>query len=324
MKQALLITFGCSWTFGIGAGYVEGMSDSDYRELHENIEFADQLSFRAVLSEKFNLLNRNFASGGSSNQRQFRLAKNFFISKEFSELQKKYDNVIVLWGITSTARNECYRLTDKRYYNFLYNLKPENNWPLPEMFVKYSYDHDSLVDELAAEISHWNEFFKYKNIKNLWFDTFNHYDYLGFEKKLDNQHKIEYENVKGIDWPTWENYRIGNFAGINREIIDEIQKFPIDFMTSILEENESRYRNINLDNLIFQELNPRDLMSLLAKQYGLNDVDKQYHKSIWRKDTNRVDFLVSKKILNPYSYHPTKLGHQIIADVLAPFIEKLI
>lgn len=323
MKKTLLVTFGCSWTLGVGVGYTPTLTRDEYMNIAWDCQACDSLSFRGLLSKKFNLETRNFASGGSSNQRQFRLARNFFISKEFSQLQKKYDNIIILWGITSTARNECYRLTDKRYYNFFYGHKIPN-WPLPEMFVKYSYDHDILVDELAIEITYWNEFFKYKNIKNLWFDTFNHHDYLNFEKKLYNQHKIEYENARGSEWPTWKNYRIGNFAGVNQKIIDEIQKFPGDFITSRLEEHEPHYRNINLDNLIFQELTPRDLMSLLAKQHGLNDIDNQYHKSMWEKDTNRVDFLTSEKILNPYTYHPTKLGHRAIADMLAPFIEKLI
>jgi hypothetical protein len=266
-------------------------------------ELNNKFSFRGILAEKFELVNKNFAAGGSSNQKQFRLAKKFFTSVYFSKLQKKYDNIIVLWGITSTARNEFYQISTNDYFNFFYSDKSDSNWPFPKLLVKHSYDHNTCVDELSTEILFWNEFFKYKNIKNLWFDTFNHHDYFYINEN-------DYNIFKGADWPVWENYVVNNFTGVSRDIVNEI--------------TDSFWTNFGDNKIIYREINPRDLMSLLAKEYGLIDIDTHMHTSEWINDTNRVDFLVSIKILNPISYHPTKLGHQKIAEILTPFIEKLI
>ena len=303
MKQTLLITFGCSWTFGVGVGYVENMKKEDYIKIAWSAELSNKFSFRGILAEKFDLVNKNFAEGGSSNQKQFRLAKKFFTSVEFNELRKKYDNIIVLWGITSTARNEFYRISTNDYHNFFYSDNTDSNWPFPKLLVKHSYDHNTCVDELSAEILFWNEFFKCKNIKNLWFDTFNHHNYFYINEN-------DYNIFKGTDWPLWENYVVTNFIGVSQEIVNEITEFC--------------WTNSSDNKIIYREINPRDLMSLLAKEYGLVDIDGQMHMSEWKDDTNRTKFLVLNKILNPISYHPTKLGHQKIAEILAPFIEKLI
>jgi hypothetical protein len=56
-------------------------------------------------------------------------------------------------------------------------------------------------------------------------------------------------------------------------------------------------------------------MSQLAIKNGMDKPDSDYHKSDWLVDSERVEFLVSKKLLNPYSHHPTELGHQQLANM---------
>ena len=70
-----------------------------------------------------------------------------------------------------------------------------------------------------------------------------------------------------------------------------------------------------IDNLI-DVGSPRDLLSNLARLNGMTKLDNQYHHSYWKKDSNRVEFLVEKGILNPHSHHPTKIGHKAIADII--------
>jgi len=172
VKRALL-TFGCSWTAGIGSCYTEGMSEEELRQSAWDNSINDRLSFRGLLSQKYNLVNKNWSEGGSSNQRQFRLAKLFFSSDEFKLLQKEFDQILVLWGITSTARNEMFSIEDNGLTNFFY----KDSMPLAKMLMMYSYNHQHEVDQLAIEMHHWDIFFKNLNISNLWFDTFNHHDY---------------------------------------------------------------------------------------------------------------------------------------------------
>ena len=53
-----------------------------------------------------------------------------------------------------------------------------------------------------------------------------------------------------------------------------------------------------------------DLLSKLA-----DNNDRTYHKSRWTDDVDvRAKIGIEKGFLNPISRHPTKLGHEVIAD----------
>ena len=250
--KSLLVTFGCSWTFGVGAGYRPGMSDDEYKNIAWDTNLANKLSYRGVLSSELDLTNISFAAGGSSNQKQFRLAKTFFPTANL----KEYTNVIVLWAITSTARNELYSLEQNKLVNFKYE---QDDLKLTKALVKWSYNHDHEVAQLATEMLFWNDYFKAKNIKNLWLDTFNHHNY-----------------------------------------------------------------PMTIPNLVGVDTNPRDMLSQLALSNGMTDLDDNYHLSSWSVDSNKIPFLTSKGLLNPISNHPTELGHRQIANLLKPYIEKLL
>lgn len=256
--KTLLVTFGCSWTLGVGVGYTPGMSEDELKKIAWQPEICDEFSFRSLLAKKYNLVNKNFSEGGSSNQRQIRFAKDFFSSDEFDRLKTEFDKIIVLWGITSTARNEMWSTELNRRANFFYS----DPLDLAKTLTLLSYNHDYEVKLLAAEIQHWNTFFKNLNISNLWFDTFNHHDYI--------------------------------------------------------------FSNASIENLIFKNKNPRDLMSILAINNGLKNVNDQYHTSNWKMDSKRVEYLVKQRILNPFSHHPTRQGHIQIANILAEHIEAIL
>lgn len=301
MKR-LLITLGCSWTYGVGVGYTEGMSAEEYKSLAWNTDLCDQYSFRGLLCQKFGLENKNFSLGGSSNQAQFRRAKVFFSSEEFKKIKKEYDQILVLWGITSTARNELYNLQTNKLENFFYTT---TDWPLGKAILKYTYNHDHEVDLLNTEINHWNMFFDSLGISNLWFDTFNHHDYRFPLIKIEG-FRQQYESCRGPEWPTWEQFRSGNFE-VRQDILEEINDVA-----------RWQFCNPPIKNLIFENKNPRDLLSLLCIKQGFDDVvDNKTHYSDWANDSNRIDFLLKCKILNPISKHPTKKGHQEIAELLS-------
>jgi hypothetical protein len=182
--KPLLVTFGCSWTYGVGVGYEPGMSNSEFTEIERISDICNQYSFRGLLSSKYNLENKNFAHGMASNQRQFRLAKEFFTSSEFDELKNKHSKIIVLHAITSTARNEMFIIEKNNMVSFKYDLKlsqPTNE--LSKAILTYSYNHENEVAQLATEMKFWNKFYSLNNISNLWIDTFNHHDYPGY---IDN------------------------------------------------------------------------------------------------------------------------------------------
>jgi hypothetical protein len=288
-----LITFGCSWTFGVGVGYEEGMKRPEYEKIAWEKSVCDQLSFRGLLSQKYNLVNVNFSIGGSSNQSQFRLAKIFFSSLEFKKMQKEFDQITVLWGITSTARNELFSIEKSQLVNFFYSRESQ----LAKSLIKFSYDHQNEVNLLEIEMNHWDIYFENLNVNNLWFDTFNHHNY-------QEIYKPSYEACAGPDWPTWEKFCCQEFTNVSSQVIDKI------YDTLYL-----------LPNFILRNKNPRDLLSQLAINNGSTTIDNQFHSSDWMIDTDRVPYLVDRGILNPHSHHPTKIGHEQIANILDEYIK---
>ena len=177
--DGLLVTLGCSWVKGIGANYEEGMTREEYKEHSKLEEYIAPHAFRTLLAERNNLELVSFGAGGSSNKRQFRKATEFFSSPEFEEYQNKYSTIIVLWGLTSTARTEKYDTRYRGWMNFLYGSEPKDPDYIEHnnLMLKRFHDNQAEVDLLSDQMRHWNEFFKYKGVKNLWFDILNHHDY---------------------------------------------------------------------------------------------------------------------------------------------------
>jgi|TARA_B100000085_G_scaffold124379_1_gene113175 lysophospholipase L1-like esterase len=184
--DGLLVTLGCSWVKGIGAQYEDGMSMDEYREHNKLEEYIAPHAFRTLLAERNNLEIVNFGEGGSSNKKQFRYATEFFSSPEFEEYQNKYSTIIVLWGLTSTARTEKFDTNFKQWINLLYGAEHRNDPDYVghnDIMLRRFYDNQAEIDVLSDQMRHWNEFFKYKGVKNLWFDILNHHDY---KYKFDN------------------------------------------------------------------------------------------------------------------------------------------
>lgn len=197
-----LLTLGCSWTFGVGANYTPAMSREEYMATAWS-DAAEKNSFRTLLSKKYNLNNINCSLGGSSNQRQFRLAEECFFNHQITE--KKYNDVkdpswpeftsvddvpdhirrelievhkikkpdIVLWAITSVARNEVWNINTNDYENFFYHHKTD----FAKFWLRNIYDYDESVCRLTSQMLLWNNYFKANDIKVIWVDTFNVHNY---------------------------------------------------------------------------------------------------------------------------------------------------
>jgi len=171
-----LMTFGCSWTFGIGAAWEPGMSKDEL----EKLLFEDEsrnASFRTLISKQLNLENVNFGIGGSSNHYQFRSAREWFTKSENIE-RIKDNGAIVLWGITSIYRNEAYDPLTKQYKNFLYHVDhPGTLGDINKFFFKYLHDDDNEIKTLTENMLLWNRIFSSLHIPVIYFDTFNKHTY---------------------------------------------------------------------------------------------------------------------------------------------------
>ena len=200
-----LITFGCSWTKGIGIPYEKGMSKKEYLEVRRTQEdVMDKHSFRGILSERLGFENINFATGGSSNQRQERFATEYFNTHS-------PEDTVVLWGITSIGRNEV--MIDGERYNIKGGSNQFHEWRKPKLrsHVRYYYEHfydeKNEIERLGNAMIHWNKFFEAYHIPNLWFQTFNTYE---FPQKIDRllpidllTHITHYYDIEDIHESSW-------------------------------------------------------------------------------------------------------------------------
>ena len=300
-----MITFGCSWTYGVGVNYQPNMNKEVFEKDAWNEEICNNLSWRGVICKKYNIQNINFSLPGSSNQKQFRQAENFFPTDKFKKLQKQYDRIIVLWGITSTARNEVYSVDDKNIKDLFYHQDSK----LSKFLLLNCYSHSYEVAVIRRQMIFWEHYFSLLNIENYWFDTLNTHNYHVNDFKFFNDlpTKEQYQTTAGSDWPSFENFCSGNFKGISDKIIQEI--------TSI-------YNNILPPrNILDNDMSARDLMSWLCLQSDIQNFDDSYHLSRWEVDGGRIEHLKSKKIVNPISLHPTKDAHEKLAEYFSERIK---
>jgi len=257
----ILITFGCSWTKGVGAGYgkeYKSKNKVDFRTKCWDCSLNDPYAYRSLLCKKYNLENIDFSLGGASNQNQFRLSEQFFVSKEFDNIQKENQgNIYVMWAITSTARGEFYANHLNKFKTIIYNARKDKNdleYNLSKLIAYNFYNHNAEVKVLNNRMKHWNKYFEAFGIKNIWVDTFNHHEY----------------------------------------------SEPVN-------------------NLCFKDDIPRDLLSKITKNKF-----KIQHVSDWLDSCIITENAIENELLNPYSKHPTSKGHEVIAEILSPEIEKLI
>ncbi len=245
-QSRLLVTFGCSWTFGVGVQYQPGMTKKQYKAIVHREDSAG-LTFRRRLAANYQCAEHNHAVMGSSNQQQFRLAKEFFSPDQVEKLKKQFSTITVLWGITSTARSEYFDASS----NLFEPIYSGDSTPPAKSWIA-NYNHEHEVQQLSVAITYWDEYFRNHGMQNFWFDTFNHHNY------------------------------------------------QVDI----------------LKNFIYNNKQPRDLLSQMLIQHGHAVPDSKYHLSNWSLDTARLDALVDLQLVNPLSFHPTQLGHEMLYTML--------
>ena len=305
MKDRLFIFLGCSWVYGKFINWeLNAKNTPDVDPLFE-AEQARLHSFRSLLVNHYDVDHVSFAEGGSSNERQFRFASEFFLqthnNSDFARTQKQYNlvrasdwpdlntiedfkllsepqldecalknvnvpdwlerisrykDVTVFWFITSTHRREMYNGDVTEYDNFfLSDMKNPvvRARLMTELIVKQGYySVDEELKKLAAQKQLWNSYFKSCNIRNLWFDTFNHYD-----------------------WPV----TVDNQFDFGTEYTDIMSNMYVAI------KHEKPKKNL-------------------------------FHFSIWEADEERSQLLVETGHLNPVTLHPTVKGHKLISDLM--------
>jgi hypothetical protein len=286
--HSTLVTFGCSWTYGVGAYY----TDNDVTNLEKDttppssgpgkfwdLSEIEPYAFRTLLSRKFNLENINYSEGGASNDYNFYTFETIMGDKNRRE-QFLSSTPIVLWGITSTARIFRNDVEDNRYKNF--HLRDSNSM----FFLNEDYHPDMNDTELLQFIKELST-----NKRRL---------YLSLHAGLYYDHNEEVTIIAN-----------------KMKIINDVLSFynvPIIWFDTF---NTHAYYN-SPDHYI-----PTDLLSTMLNNEKIN-FKSRYHLSSWTNDDQRISKSVKRGLLNPKSFHPSKLGHEKITDILTPYIEQLI
>ena len=168
----MLVTLGDSWVYGVGAGYSfdNPISKKEYIAKRGSEEFLN-CGFRTLLAKKMGVKNINFSRGGSSNQKQFRLASEYFLRDK-----NVVKNGIVLWGITSVYRNEFFNTKLNKYENF-FVPDPTHDIVLSKVLSVRYMSEKVEIEKLYYNIELFNYYFKSIGIKNYWFNIFNDHKY---------------------------------------------------------------------------------------------------------------------------------------------------
>jgi hypothetical protein len=163
-----LITLGDSWMKGVGTEYQEGMTQDHYHQ----IKFQEsKYCFRNLVSHNLNLTNIDLSRGGSSNQKQFRLALETFFGRD--KIKPSKDD-IVMWGITSVFRTELWNNKNQRYEDiYLPPTHHNENSAVSKILTVNHHDENKELEVLGNQLHLWNAYFKSIGIKNFWFNMFN-------------------------------------------------------------------------------------------------------------------------------------------------------
>lgn len=178
-SEGYLITFGCSWTYGLGSGYKPGMTQDQYDDVSFNPKICYENSWRKFVCDELNFENINFSLPTSSNDAQFMLAERFFSSDYFKDI-KDTKPIHVLWGITDLARKTIWSNISKSYITLFPNYSlsaDETDDILQKLYYKNSFNDDIEREQLQHKIVFWDYFFEQLNVNNFWFDSFSSNNY---------------------------------------------------------------------------------------------------------------------------------------------------
>jgi hypothetical protein len=301
MENKKFIFFGCSWTYGKFINIAPGQLPKDVN-VNEERSLADVKSYRALISNFFEVDHLNFAEGGSSNDRQFRRAAEYFIGPKrknafLKEINfKKYEKI----------RDQNWPTTDE--------LRKKQR--LPNWIVKEMNEHlqNSDFDEFCDDEEYV-----------LWFITST------ARKEFYNASIRQFQNemLNNAEIPIMKSYTI-DYYDHEHELERTAQQMVLW---------NSYFKANNIKNLWIDTFNhhdyPIEIANLLTFDSGLNDLmsnmcvsngfvptNLETHLSAWAADEERSKFLTDKGLLTNQTIHPNVSGHKLIAEMLIPKIQK--
>lgn len=302
MKNKLFLFFGCSWTYGKNINLQPEQNQKEYSSSEEKAQ-ADLYAYRSLISNYFDADQKVFAEGGSSNQRQFRYASQYFLGPDLTKINQA-----------------------KLYANNYQKIRDES-WPTVDEFIMSGQLPDNVLKNIVDDLEiDYFEIFKNDQRPKfvLWFIT----STARVEFFDTNNHN--YVN----DFLTWANHPVTKMLAANCYDHDhEIEKlaqimnlwnayFELNGIQNLWIDTFNHHDYpIKIKNYIKLNDHASDIMSAMCVKLGYDTFKKsEFHNSGWSADNTRSEFLVNQNMLNNQTIHPTIKGHQLIADILIPKI----
>lgn len=307
MSDKLLISFGCSWTYGKFIHLKPGQKKTDLGEnsTKEELELANTHAYRSLIAKHFGMDQEIFAQGGSSNQKQFRLASQYFLGPDKSKI--------------NTAR---------LYLSNYQNVR-DHNWPTVDEF-KFT---GKLPEDVLNQIINDHGITQFEVLRSdqrqkyvIWFITST------ARIEFFDAQQQEFKN----DFLTWSNDQYTKMFTArcydhNREIerlAHQMTLWNAYFSSQGIKNvwidtfNHHNYP-IPIDNYIKLSNHTSDIMSNMCIKLGYTTFSNdEFHISGHVADDSRSEFLLGQGVLNPETLHPNIKGHQLIADMIIPLIEE--
>ena len=307
MEDKLLLIFGCSWAYGKYINLKSGEKKPDVTKLpsffQEEAQLANSHAYRSLIAKHFQMSQKVFAEGGSSNQRQFRLASQYFLGPDKS------------------------KINNAKLYAHTYQQIRDESWPSIEEFKFSGELDDRILQEIIAQEPTFKIFQKDLRKKYvLWFITST-----ARTEFFDSQTQ-QYKN----EFLTWANDDLTKMiAARSYDHTNEVQVlshlmtlwnsyFQSNNITNIWIDTFNHHNYpIEIKNYIKLDPQASDIMSNMCIRSGYREFkNDEFHISGHAIDDSRSKFLVENGYLNSQTLHPTLKGHQLIADILIPVIEK--
>ena len=303
----ILVTMGCSWTYGSGVGYDKNlhftpdkypaeMSEDEFKNIAGDdyptyVDFLKNRTNKKFFKENvWKELTEDLTSNIIGTKQFKKIAWNKKICDSFSFrglLSKEYKIKNLNYSIGGSSNDEQFFHMENIFGNpktrkeFI-KQKPIVLWGITSTgrifrdksyMLKPEYEADHIKDYLSSylKLGFYNHKKSCKSISNkieMWNIIFNHY------------------NIPVIWFDTFNTHKYSS----------------------------------KLENF----LTGGDLLTQILKRYKLKFRSNSYHLSLWLNDDNRIQIGVENELLNPISFHPTKKGHEAIKDILSPYIKSII
>lgn len=301
MKDKKFIFFGCSWTYGRYMNIAPDQLPKDVNFAEEKA-MADAKSYRALISNFFDVDQLNFSEGGSSNDRQFRRAAEYFIGPKRQNAFKKERNY-------------------KKYEKIR-----DQSWPTTEELKRTQRLPNWIIQEMNEHLQNneFDEFYSHEEYV-IWFITstarkeFYNATIRQFQNEMLNDAEIPIMKSFTVDYYD-HDYEVERIA---QQMVLWNSYFKMNNIKNIwIDTFNHHHYPIKIDNLLTFDSGLNDLMSNMCISNGFIPSNLENHLSAWDADEERSKFLTEKGLLTKQTAHPNITGHKLIADMLIPKIQK--